>query len=89
MVSTQVLMSIKASFKPWKNVCDCASFQSSSPMSSCRRYTASWLSSSVSQDVVLGKLGKMNQAENAMTTVMAPSMMNTQRQLYCETVKPR
>jgi hypothetical protein len=61
MVSTQVLMSSKASFKPWKKVCDSASFQSSSP---------------VNQDVVLGKFGSTKNAEKAMTTVMAPSMRN-------------
>jgi len=37
MVRTQVFISSKASFSPLKKVCDSASFQSSSPMSSCRR----------------------------------------------------
>lgn len=46
-------------------------------MSSCRRQTASWRSSSVSQRVVRGKLGRMKNAAAATTMVIAPSIMNS------------
>ena len=46
-------------------------------MSSSSRHAASALSSSVNQEVVLGKLGRMKKAPNATPIVMTPSMMNS------------
>lgn len=80
IVKIHVLISINASLRPWKKVCCSAEVQSSSPISSCNRYTASWRSSSLSHFVVRGKFGKMKNAEKAIMTVMMPSRMKTHLQ---------
>lgn len=70
---------------PRQKVCCSLSTQSSSPMSSSSRQTARAFSSSVSQLVVRGKLGRSGKARKAMKMVAAPSMMKSQRQA----LKPR
>ena len=74
-----VLISVKASLAPCKNDCCSLSTQSSSPMSSSRRQAASAFSSSVSQVVVRGKLGRTKIAITATAMVTAPSMINSHR----------
>lgn len=74
-----VLISVKASFAPCRKDCCSLSTQSSSPISSSRRQAASAFSSSVSQVVVRGKLGRTKMAITATAIVTAPSMMNSQR----------
>ena len=68
-----------ASLKPYQNVCAWLPSQSSSPMSSSSRQTASWRSSSESQLVVLGRFGRIKKAPRAMNIVITPSMMNSHR----------
>ncbi len=75
-----IFISRTASLKPCQKVWCFESTQSSSPMSSSRRQTASWRSLSVSQLVVRGKLGRTKYAPNAMKIVITPSIMKSQRQ---------
>lgn len=72
-----ILISLTASLRPCQKVCCLLLTQSSSPISSSRRHTASCFSSSLSQPVVLGKLGNTKMATKAITTVIHPSMMNS------------
>lgn len=74
-----VLISVKASLAPWRNDCCSLSTQSSSPISSSRRQAASCFSSSESQLVVRGKLGRRKMAMKETKMVIAPSMMKSHR----------
>ena len=79
IVSTHTRTSFKARTKPWKKVCSEELFQSSLQTSSFNLHTANWRSSSLSHVVVRGKLGRMKIATNAITIVIAPSIMNNHR----------
>jgi len=79
VINRYVFGSLKARRKPCQKDCCSEDIQSSVPMSSWRRHTASWRSSSVSQVVVRGKLGRTKKAAKAMTIVTEPSMMKSHR----------
>ena len=78
-IKMYVFGSAKASFNPIIIFSCPLPSQSFSPISASNLQVAKSLSISVNHEVLLGKSGKMKKAAAAITTVIAPSMMKSQR----------
>ena len=78
-IKMYVFESVKASFNPLIIFSCPRPSQSFSPISASNLQVAKSLSVFVNHEVLLGKSGKMRNAAAAITTVIAPSIMKSQR----------